>query len=43
MNRTGGHINPLALVRGLAASTVAAGAAVYINSPALSVERRGDG
>ena len=33
----------LALVRGLAASTVAAGAAVYINSPALSVERRGDG
>ena len=42
MNRTGGHINPLALVRGLAAKVVAAGAAVYVNSPALSVQRRGD-
>lgn len=42
MNRTGGHINPLALVRGLTAKAVEAGAAVYVNSPALSVERRGD-
>ena len=42
MNRTGGHINPLALVRGLAAKAVEAGSAVYVNSPALSVERRGD-
>lgn len=42
MNRTGGHINPLALVRGLAAKVVAAGAAVYVNSPALSVKRHGE-
>ena len=42
INRTGGHINPLALVRGLAAKAAAAGAAIYVNSPALSVERRGD-
>ena len=42
MNRTGGHINPLALVRGLAAKVVQAGASIYVNSPALSVERRGD-
>lgn len=40
LNHTGGHINPLALVRGLAAKTVAAGARVFVNSPALSVERR---
>ncbi|WP_029008699.1 NAD(P)/FAD-dependent oxidoreductase [Azospirillum halopraeferens] len=42
INRTGGHINPLALVRGLAAAAVAAGARVYVESPALSVERRND-
>lgn len=42
INRTGGHINPLALVRGLAAKVVQAGASVYVHSPALSVERRGD-
>ena len=39
-NRTGGHINPLALVRGLASKVTAAGARVFVNSPALSVERR---
>ncbi|HYG90416.1 MAG TPA: FAD-binding oxidoreductase [Azospirillum sp.] len=42
INRTGGHINPLALVRALAAKVVEKGARVYVNSPALSVERRGD-
>jgi len=42
INHTGGHINPLALVRGLAAKVVEAGASIYVNSPALSVERRGD-
>ncbi|WP_448190816.1 NAD(P)/FAD-dependent oxidoreductase [Azospirillum sp. sgz301742] len=42
INRTGGHINPLALVRGLAAKAVEAGARIFVNSPALSVERRGD-
>ncbi|PWC56667.1 oxidoreductase [Azospirillum sp. TSO22-1] len=42
INRTGGHINPLALVRGLAAKVVEAGASIHVNSPALSVERRGD-
>ncbi|RUQ63720.1 FAD-binding oxidoreductase [Azospirillum doebereinerae] len=42
MNRSGGHINPLALARGLAAKAVKAGAAVHVNSPALSVERQGD-
>ncbi|WP_449235305.1 NAD(P)/FAD-dependent oxidoreductase [Azospirillum doebereinerae] len=42
INRSGGHINPLALARGLAAKAVEAGAAVHVNSPALSVERQGD-
>lgn len=42
INRTGGHINPLALVRGLAAAVTAKGARVFVNSPALSVERNGD-
>ena len=42
INRTGGHINPLALVRGLAARVVERGARVFVNSPALSVERKGD-
>ncbi|MBP2231223.1 glycine/D-amino acid oxidase-like deaminating enzyme [Azospirillum agricola] len=42
INRSGGHINPLALVRGLAARAVAAGAAIHVNSPALSVERQND-
>lgn len=42
MNRSGGHINPLALARGLAGKAVEAGASVFINSPVLSVERRGD-
>lgn len=42
MNRSGGHINPLALARGLATKAVAAGALVHVNSAALSVERQGD-
>lgn len=42
INRSGGHINPLALARGLAARAVEAGASVHVHSPALSVERNGD-
>ncbi|MGQ9371605.1 NAD(P)/FAD-dependent oxidoreductase [Azospirillum sp. ST 5-10] len=42
LNPTGGHINPLALVRGLARAAVAKGARVHVGSPALAVERRGD-
>jgi glycine/D-amino acid oxidase-like deaminating enzyme len=40
-NRTGGHINPLALARGLARTVLALGARIYARSPALSFERRG--
>ncbi|WP_431309655.1 FAD-binding oxidoreductase [Bradyrhizobium iriomotense] len=41
-NRTGGHINPLALARGLARSVLGLGARVYARSPAVSFERRND-
>jgi glycine/D-amino acid oxidase-like deaminating enzyme len=41
-NRTGGHINPLALARGLARTVLALGARIYARSPALSFERRAD-
>lgn len=34
-NRSGGHVNPLALVRGLARAAIDAGAAIYANTPAL--------
>lgn len=41
-NRTGGHVNPLALSRGLARTVRDLGARIYARSPALSFERRGD-
>jgi glycine/D-amino acid oxidase-like deaminating enzyme len=41
-NRTGGHINPLALARGLAHAALAAGAVIYARSPVEQFERRGD-
>ncbi len=41
-NRTGGHINPLALARGLARAVVAQGGKIFARSPAVSIERRGE-
>jgi glycine/D-amino acid oxidase-like deaminating enzyme len=41
-NRTGGHVNPLALARGLAEAAQRAGARVYARSPVTGFERRGD-
>jgi glycine/D-amino acid oxidase-like deaminating enzyme len=41
-NRTGGHINPLALARGLARTVLGLGAQIYARSPAESFERRND-
>jgi glycine/D-amino acid oxidase-like deaminating enzyme len=39
-NRSGGHINPLALARGMARAALANGARIYARSPAASFERR---
>jgi glycine/D-amino acid oxidase-like deaminating enzyme len=36
-NRTGGHINPLALTRGLADVALKLGAVIYVRSPAISI------
>lgn len=41
-NRTGGHINPLALSRGLARVVLAQGGRIFARSPATGIERRGD-
>jgi glycine/D-amino acid oxidase-like deaminating enzyme len=41
-NKTGGHINPLALSRGLARAALEKGARIYARSPATSFERRND-
>ena len=41
-NRTGGHINPLALARGLARAVLDLGGRIYARSPAERYERRGD-
>src|SRR3954452_13176836 len=41
-NKSGGHINPLALARGLARAVLGLGARIYVRSPAQSFERRGD-
>jgi glycine/D-amino acid oxidase-like deaminating enzyme len=41
-NKTGGHINPLALSRGLARVVLDRGGRIYARSPAASFERRGD-
>ncbi|MEA2820808.1 MAG: hypothetical protein QOJ86_2812 [Bradyrhizobium sp.] len=38
-NKTGGHINPLALARGLARAVVERGGRIYARSPAVSFER----
>ena len=40
-NRTGGHINPLALARGLAQAVSRKGGAIYAHSPVMSIARRG--
>lgn len=42
-NCTGGHINPLALSRGLAARVVALGGRIFVHSPVTALERRPDG
>src|SRR5206468_7780045 len=39
-NRTGGHINPLALSRGLARAALDRGARIFAHSPASRFERR---
>ena len=39
-NRSGGHVNPLALARGMARTVTALGARLYGRSPALHYERR---
>jgi glycine/D-amino acid oxidase-like deaminating enzyme len=41
-NKTGGHINPLALARGLARTVLGLGGRIYARSPAESFERRND-
>jgi glycine/D-amino acid oxidase-like deaminating enzyme len=41
-NRTGGHINPLALARGLAEVALRLGAVIYARSPAHSIARSND-
>jgi glycine/D-amino acid oxidase-like deaminating enzyme len=41
-NKTGGHVNPLALARGLARAALGLGARIYARSPAVSFERRND-
>ena len=41
-NKTGGHINPLALSRGLARVVLDRGGRIYARSPAASFERTGD-
>jgi glycine/D-amino acid oxidase-like deaminating enzyme len=43
MNPTGGHVNPLALTRGLAAAAQRAGAAVHARSPVTAVAADGSG
>ena len=41
-NKSGGHINPLALSRGLARVVLDRGGRIYARSPAISFERRND-
>jgi glycine/D-amino acid oxidase-like deaminating enzyme len=41
-NKSGGHINPLALSRGLARVVLDRGGRIYVRSPAISFERRND-
>jgi glycine/D-amino acid oxidase-like deaminating enzyme len=42
LNPTGGHINPLALARGLAGACEAKGVTIYENSPVSAYQRKGD-
>ncbi|WP_270937126.1 NAD(P)/FAD-dependent oxidoreductase [Falsiroseomonas oryzae] len=42
-NRSGGHVNPLALARGMAKTALALGARIYARSPATRIEHRGGG
>jgi glycine/D-amino acid oxidase-like deaminating enzyme len=41
-NRSGGHINPLALSRGLARAVLGRGGRIYARSPAISFKRHND-
>ena len=41
-NPTGGHVNPLALARGIARAAIGAGVRLYTRSPAIGMERAGD-
>jgi glycine/D-amino acid oxidase-like deaminating enzyme len=41
-NKTGGHINPLALARGLARAVLAKGGRIFARSPVIGFERRND-
>lgn len=41
-NKTGGHINPLALSRGMARVVLDLGCRIYARSPAIGFERRND-
>ncbi|QEL65465.1 FAD dependent oxidoreductase family protein [Oryzomicrobium terrae] len=41
--RSGGHVNPLKLVRGLAGAAQAAGATIHTQSPVTAVARDGEG
>ncbi len=41
-NPTGGHVDPLALARGMARAAIAAGVRLYTRSPAIGMERAGD-
>ncbi len=41
--KTGGHLNPLKYVRGLAAAAIRAGARIHTHSPATAVSADGDG
>lgn len=41
-NRTGGHINPLALARELGRAVIDNGGRIYENTPAQSISRQGD-
>jgi glycine/D-amino acid oxidase-like deaminating enzyme len=40
-NRTGGHVNPLALARGLASAVIAHGGTLFAHTPVTSFERAG--
>jgi glycine/D-amino acid oxidase-like deaminating enzyme len=42
-SRTGGHINPLALTRGLARAVIASGGAIFAHTPATGFQRVGNG